>query len=257
LSISSDLNQMLQTKYENIETDSMMPEEFEHLDITNFRLKLNAPYLPTQNKTSNKDYDHFKEQVKKAFHCKLAKDQVTFFHFLRGHAHPMRLETKYFGKFAKFTETLGNNNPLSNCTRLCQCVQGHLNYHLGLTSLVINRIDNLDATERLQNSANGTTLNQVTLREKLYQFNLRMGLLYFYSSPKGPQERLRPLFQTCRRPNRRQRRSTDKLLLGVSTTGLNQIPGSSPSTPNLPIKLSARYSYTRSECALGIQHHKH
>ena len=66
----------------------------------------------------HKGYDHFKEQRKKAFHCKVAKDQVLFFLFLGGYAHYLRLEVKYFGKFAKFTKTLANNAPLSDCTKL-------------------------------------------------------------------------------------------------------------------------------------------
>jgi hypothetical protein len=62
--------------------------------------------------------------------------------------------------------------PLITCTRLRQCIQDHLNYHLSSTSLVFNRIDNLDAAERLWNPSNRTALNQVTLREMLYQLKL-------------------------------------------------------------------------------------
>jgi hypothetical protein len=70
----------------------------------------------------------------------------------------MKLEAKYFGKFAKFTGTLGNNAPLRDCTRLCQCIQGHLNYHLSLTSIMLNGIDMLDASESLRNATNGRSI---------------------------------------------------------------------------------------------------
>jgi hypothetical protein len=94
----------------------------------------------------------------------VAKDQVPFFCFLLGrHAHQLRLEVKYFGKFSKFTETLSNNAPLSDCTMLRHCMQGHLNFHLISTSLVINGIDNLDATEILHNTVNSFTITKVTL----------------------------------------------------------------------------------------------
>jgi hypothetical protein len=43
LSITSDINQMLETAYDNIETNGMMPQEFEYLEIPTFTLKLNAP----------------------------------------------------------------------------------------------------------------------------------------------------------------------------------------------------------------------
>ncbi len=151
------------------------------------------------------------------FHCKVAIYQVPFFHFLGGHAHQMRLDMKYFRKFIMFTETLGNNAPLSNCTRLCRCVQGRLNYHLSSTVLVISGINNLDAAERLQNPANGRTLNQQLPGRCCTDLNLRTGLPYFYSIPNGPQERLRPSSQIRPRPNQRRRESTKKLLLGVST----------------------------------------
>ncbi len=70
----------------------------------------------------------------------------------------MKLDIKYFGKFAKFMGTLGNNDPLSDCTCLCRCIQGHLNYHLSLTRITINGIDMLDASEYLRNPANGKSI---------------------------------------------------------------------------------------------------
>jgi hypothetical protein len=106
----------------------------------------------------HKEYDHFKEQGKKSFHCEVVKDQVPFFCFLEGYAHCLQLEVKYFGKFAKFTKTLANNVPLSDCTKLRRSMQGNLNFHLSSTSLIINGINNLDATEILRNTVNSSTI---------------------------------------------------------------------------------------------------
>jgi hypothetical protein len=116
LSITSDITQMLEKAYDNIKTDGMMPQEFECLEIPKFTLKLNVPWLPSQTKQMHKDYYHFKEQGKKAYHCKVAKEQVPFFWFLGGHAYQLSLEIKNFGKFPKFTETLSNYAPLIDCT---------------------------------------------------------------------------------------------------------------------------------------------
>ncbi len=130
-SIISDMRQMLDSAYEDIDKNEMMPEEFKNKDTPHFTLRVNVPRLPTETKSnSNKGYDHYKEHGKKAFHFKIAKNNVPFFKFLASHAHLLRLEDKYFGKFAKFTATLGNNAPMSNCVRLRQCIQGHLNFHL-------------------------------------------------------------------------------------------------------------------------------
>ncbi len=86
-SIASDINQMLETAYNSIKTDGMMPAEFKYKEIPKFTLKLNAPRLPSQTKPTHKDYDHFKEQGKKVFHCEVARDQVPFFWFLGAFAH--------------------------------------------------------------------------------------------------------------------------------------------------------------------------
>ncbi len=43
LSITSDITQMLETAYDSIEMDGMMPEEFDFMGIPKFTLKLNAP----------------------------------------------------------------------------------------------------------------------------------------------------------------------------------------------------------------------
>jgi len=121
-SMLADLKQILELVYDDIETELMMPEEYENRDMPAFSLKLNAPRLPEKKKHDNKAYNHFREQGKIAFHFELAKP---FFKFLCNHAHKMKLDTKYFGKFAKLTDTLGNNAPLSDCTRLRRCIQGH------------------------------------------------------------------------------------------------------------------------------------
>jgi hypothetical protein len=159
----------------------MMLKEFKHMEVPTFTLKLNAPMLPSQTKKAHKEYDHFQEQGKKVYHCEVAKakDLVPLFQFLGGYAHRLRLEVKYFGKFAKFKETLGNNAPLSDCTKLCRCMQGHLNYHLSSTSLVLNGINNLDTTEVLRNTNSNSTIIKVTLREMLYWLKLESGAPLF------------------------------------------------------------------------------
>jgi hypothetical protein len=86
---------------------------------------------------------------------------------------------KYFGKFVKFTETFTNNTPLSDCTKLQRCMQGHLNFHLSSTLLGLNRVDNLDATEILRKMANSMAAAKVTLRELLYHLQLEGGLPLF------------------------------------------------------------------------------
>jgi hypothetical protein len=84
----------------------------------------------------------------------------------------MKLDTKYNGKFAKLTATLGNNAPLSICTRLQRCVQGHLNFHLSSTSITTLGINNLDATEMLRNMGNGSKIACLSLQDLLYHIHL-------------------------------------------------------------------------------------
>ncbi len=157
-SISTDLRQLLEPACSNIKTELMMPEEYKNRDMPAFSLKLNVPCLPEKKKDDNKAYDHFSKQRKKAFHFKVTKSHIPFVKYLSNHAHKMKLDTKYFGKFAKLTKTLGNNAPLSDCTHLQRCIQGHLNFHLSSTSITIHGIDNLDAAETLKNLAKGSKI---------------------------------------------------------------------------------------------------
>ncbi len=158
-SIILDTKQMLDTALDNIKQNGMLPEEFKNKDIPHFTLRLNMPRLHAKTKLlNNKGYDHYKEHGKKAFHFEVAKEEINYFKYLSAHTHRMKLDVNYFKKFAKFTGTLGNNAPLSNCTHLCRCIQGHLNYHLSLMSIMINRIDMLDTSEYLRNPANGKSI---------------------------------------------------------------------------------------------------
>jgi hypothetical protein len=126
-SIISDTKHIIDSALEDIEQNDMLPEEFKNKDIPHFTICLNTPHLPAATKPSNnKGYDHYKEQGKKAFHSEVAKEKGNYFNYLSAHVHRLKLDIKYFEKIGKFTDTLGNNAPLSNCTRLRQCIQGHL-----------------------------------------------------------------------------------------------------------------------------------
>ncbi len=156
-SIISDTKQMLDTALDDIEQHGMLPKEFKNRDVPHFTIHLNVPHLPAKIKSSNnKGCDHYKEHRKKAFHFEVAKEEINYFRDLSAHAHRMRLDVKYFGKFAKYTATLGNTAPLSDCTRLHRCIQGHSNYHISSTNIMLNGIDMLDASEYLKNPAGKT-----------------------------------------------------------------------------------------------------
>jgi hypothetical protein len=185
-SIANNITQILDTAFDHMDLEGMMPEEFEHKEIPKFTLKLNTPCLPSQTREAHKAYDQFKEQGKKAFHCKLAKENVPYFCFLAVQAHRLKLENKYFGKFAKFTTTLENNAPLSDCMWLRRCMQGHLNYHLSSMSITITGIDHLDASEVLRNATSGKRLTKVSLRDMLYHLALEDGLPLFLHLSQRP-----------------------------------------------------------------------
>jgi hypothetical protein len=116
-------------------------------------------FPPRQSCQTTKGYDHYKkEHGKEAFHFEVAKEEINYFKYLSAHMHRMMLNIKYLGKFPKFTGTLGNNAPLSDCTRLRRCVQGHLDYHLNLTCITINGVNMLDASKYLCNPAHGKSI---------------------------------------------------------------------------------------------------
>ncbi len=65
-SILSNTHQMLDLAYDNIETNGMMPEEFENKDIPEFSPRVNVPRMPSNGKkTDNKVFDHYNNQGKK------------------------------------------------------------------------------------------------------------------------------------------------------------------------------------------------
>jgi hypothetical protein len=99
---------MLETSLDDIEVDRMVPKEFKNRDIHCFMLKINALCVPSESKpTYSNTYDHFKEQGKKALHFEVAKMVISYFKFLSCHAHKLKLNIKYFAKFAMLTATLG------------------------------------------------------------------------------------------------------------------------------------------------------
>ncbi len=98
----------------------------------------------------------------------------------------MRLDNKFFRKFAKFTATLSNNAPMSKFVSLWRCIQGHLNFHLSSTSITIHGIDTLDASEVLRNVADKRTIAKFTLRDLLYQIRLESNAPLFLQLSQRP-----------------------------------------------------------------------
>ena len=75
-SMLNDTCQMLDLAYDDIETNGMMPKEFDNKDFPEFalRVNVNVPCLPTdRKKTNNKAFDNYSNQGKKAFHFKVAQ----------------------------------------------------------------------------------------------------------------------------------------------------------------------------------------
>jgi hypothetical protein len=172
-SISTEIRQMLDIAYKDINKEGMMPEHYESWDLPKFALRLNVPRLPEKKSAKdNKSYDHIRKQGKKAFHLEVAKSDLAFFTFLATHAHRMGLDAKYFGKFAKLTATLGRDAPLSNCSCLRRCIQSHLNFHLSSTLVTINGIEDLDASEIVRNPTTGMKVARILLRDMLYKIKL-------------------------------------------------------------------------------------
>jgi hypothetical protein len=65
-------------------------------------------------------------------------------------------------------------------------MQGHLNFHLSSTLLVLNGINNLNATEIFCNTANSSTIAKVTLWELLYPLRLENGYPLFLQLTQRP-----------------------------------------------------------------------
>ncbi len=94
-SIISDTKQMLDSAYEDIDENGMMPEEYKNKDIPHFTLRVNVPLLPADTKLNTyKGYNHYKEHGKQAFHFEVAKEDVPYFKLVSSHAHRLQLENK-------------------------------------------------------------------------------------------------------------------------------------------------------------------
>jgi hypothetical protein len=108
----ADTKQMLDLAQDDIKQNGMLPKRFKGKEIPFFTLRLNMPCVPLEREPKvNKGYNHYKEHGKKPFHFEVAKEDISFFKFLSAHAHRMRLDIKFFGKFEKFTCTLTNTPP--------------------------------------------------------------------------------------------------------------------------------------------------
>ena len=205
-SITTDIRQILDIAYQDINEESMMPEQYNNWDIPKFSIRLNVPRLPQKSPLKTARLTIISESRGRR-HSTWKLQNPTWRSSLSWPPTPTGwvwtqniLENLQNSRRA----TLGKDTPLSNCARLRRCIQGHLNFHLSSTSITINGIDNLDASEIVRNLTTGMKIARVSLRDMLYRIvlsNKSPLFLQLSQRPSGrPRQRIWPSGSTSRQP---------------------------------------------------------
>ncbi len=101
-SIKADTRQMLETAFDDIKLNEMVPEEFKNSSVPH-ECPLNQSKQPTRPMTTQRSMG------RKLFYFQVTKSDISCFKFLSSHVHRLKCDTKYFGKFVKFTARLSSN----------------------------------------------------------------------------------------------------------------------------------------------------
>lgn len=201
-SIIRDLQAMFKIARDVLREEDLLPSEYERPEgeEVSFAIRVNGPRIPgmrrdNKKKKKDNDFDRLQDQGKKAFHFEVAKEDIKEFSFIAEQCHRMGLDKEFFGKFAKLTACLTNNSPSSDSSLLRRCINGHLSYHMSVTSVCIDGIEDINAIAVLTNPHNNAVIASKSVRDMLYRIKLQGGgplFLQVYQRSNGDVEAVIP-----------------------------------------------------------------
>ncbi len=187
--LRAELTDLLKKAHEELESDFMLPEEFQYLMIPEINICRGLPKLPGQPGSQFRDYSREMQEARRAHLIKSNVQAIPFLTLLINHVKDCRLTAPVWGGHAHITGMVDWDSPKGNVSQFVWMSQDHMCYNMSVVSAEVQGIMDLDASAEVICPQSGETLGQLSLREILMKYlKLKDGTpLVMELHQRGPQ----------------------------------------------------------------------
>jgi hypothetical protein len=165
-----ELTDLLKKAHQEMESNYMLLEEFEHSKNLEINIQQGVPKLPGQPGSQFCDYSREMQEVQQAH---LTECNVQVNPFLRlpiNNIKEHKLTTPIWGGHAHLTKTVDWDSPKGNISLFVRMSQDHMCYNLSVVSIEVSGIIDLDALADVPRPESGNILGQLSLQEILMKY---------------------------------------------------------------------------------------
>jgi hypothetical protein len=165
-----ELTDLLKKAHEDLESNFMIPEEFQYSTIPEINIRQGVPKLPGQPGSQFRDYSHKIQEAQGAHLIKCNVQAVPILKLLINHIKECKLTTPVWGGHAHITETVNWDSSKGDVSWFVRMFQDHMCYNMSVVSAEVQGITDLDASTEVICPQSGETLGQLSLRETLMKY---------------------------------------------------------------------------------------
>ncbi len=194
--LNVELSSILDKAHPGLESNFMLPEEFEHMKIPEINIRQGIPKIPGQPGAQFCDYSREMQEAQHAHLIECNVQAIPFLRLLINYIKDKKLTTPIWGGHAHITETVDWDSPKSDVGRFVWMSQDHMCYNMSVVS-INHGITDLNATAEVLCPESGNVLGHLSLQEtlmkylKLHDSNPMVTELH-QRGPQGPVDMVMP-----------------------------------------------------------------
>ena len=168
--LSAELATMMQTVYDEEESQDKLPDEFTFSTVPKTTWRRNVPKLPGQDTQQFDKWKYKQQQYRRTLHVECDKKDAPLVHYLCEGAKRMGLMEQMWGKQVHYSMICDEETSKADVKRLMREANHHINFHSSMTSDSLVGIYNLDGEGSIRHVVTRKVLKKMSLRQALYSF---------------------------------------------------------------------------------------
>jgi hypothetical protein len=165
--ICAELAELLKKAHADLESNFILPDEFQYLPIPEINICRGVPKLLGQPGSQFRDYSREMQEAHWAHLIECDVQAIPFLMLLINHVKEQRLTTPVWRGHAHITGMVDWDSPKSNVSRFVRMAQDHMCYNMSVVCAEVQGITDLDAMAEVLCPQSGATLGHLSLRETL------------------------------------------------------------------------------------------
>jgi hypothetical protein len=168
--LHAELTSLLDKAHQGLESNFMLPEELDQMEIPDLNICWGIPKLPGHPGAQFCDYSKEMQEAQRAHLIECNVQVIPFQRLLINYIKDQKLATPIWGGHAHITETVDWDSPKSNVSQFVRMSQEHMCYNMSVVSDEVCDITDLDARAEVLCPESGIVLGHLSLQETLMKY---------------------------------------------------------------------------------------